>query len=216
MKSSNLLFVGPMVRAILARTKNKTRRVVVPQPALYSELGFIRTGAKDPVPVDRFEVVGPWVHFYAPLEEEEGKARTGGMFTVKSPHGTVGDVIKVRESYRFGRGYDGVKPRDVPTIAKVHYEADGPAPDWAGKLRPGIFLPEWASRIHLRVTSLDVERLGAITNAEARAEGFTADDRGSESDNFRNLWDKVNGRRGYGFDVRPFVWVIGFEAATVR
>lgn len=219
-----------MVRAILARTKRKTRRVVIPQPALFSELGYIRTGAKDPVPVERLEVVGPFVHFYAPLEHEEGKAGTGGMFTVKSPHGTVGDIIKVRESYRFPKTVDDLKPRDVPTGALTFYEADRKngveLPPWAGKLRPGIFLPEWASRIHLRVTSLGVEPVQHISRNDVLLEGVEACrhckgyDGGNTGcfcvDLFGQLWDSVNKKRGWGWAVNPYVWDIGFEATKVR
>lgn len=28
---------------------------------------------------------------------------------------------------------------------------------------------------------------------------------------FRSLWDSINGKRGYGWDINPWVWVISFE-----
>jgi hypothetical protein len=28
---------------------------------------------------------------------------------------------------------------------------------------------------------------------------------------FKELWDSINAKRGYGWDVNPWVWVIEFE-----
>lgn len=215
-----------MVRAILARTKRKTRRVIFVPPR---HTGGRRGVRPDPV----FNRVS--VGEYSPEPEDHRVPRIfGAYFTapngadllVESPHGGVGDIIKVRESYRFGRGYDDVKPRDVPTIAKVHYEADGPAPDWAGKLRPGIFLPEWASRIHLRITSIGAEPVQHISRGDVLLEGVEKcrHCKGYDGGNtgcfcvelFAELWESVNGRRGFGWTVNPYVWDIGFEATTVR
>jgi len=44
-------------------------------------------------------------------------------------------------------------------------------PEWVGKLRPGMFIPRWASRLTLYVTEVRVERLHDISREDARAEG---------------------------------------------
>lgn len=44
---------------------------------------------------------------------------------LKSKYGYEGDQLYAKEPYRFGKGYDGLKPSLVSKIAKIHYEADG-------------------------------------------------------------------------------------------
>lgn len=194
MKKTDILMSGPMVRATLERRKRKTRRPLIPQP-----------------PPETTQMIRQPDGSWRPAAEG-GFTSTLGF----SPFARVGDRLRVRENFRLARAVDDLKPREAPKGSLVFYEADrdGDLPPWAGRLRPSIFLPAWASRAMIEVTSIDVERLGSITNSEARDEGFLATDRGSESDEFRNLWDSLNARRGFSIDSRPWVWVIGFEVAT--
>lgn len=197
-KTRGLLFHGHLVRAILERRKKKTRRPMEPQPepngTWDAKLGDFRC-LNDYYPPSATLWKGGW------LGGDAGEEWA-------CPHGVVGDRIRVRESYRFGRGYDALPPREVPTIAKVHYEADGQAPEWAGKLRPSIFIPAWASRIEIPIVSIAVEQLDTMTNEEARAEGYEAIPRASESDQFHNSWDATYPL--FKMESRPWVWVIGF------
>ncbi|MDB4956570.1 MAG: hypothetical protein JWO36_4139, partial [Myxococcales bacterium] len=83
------------------------------------------------------------------------------------------------------------------------YRSDSPE-----RWRPSIFMPRWASRISLDVTSVRVERLQDITEEDARAEGVdplittrkvypskhAADvEHASYRDGFARLWDSING-----------------------
>jgi hypothetical protein len=82
--------------------------------------------------------------------------------------------------------------------------------------RPSIHMPRWASRLTLAVTSVRVERVQEITEADARAEGIEpqrSDYSGEDSNSlqFRDLWDSINAARGYGWAVNPWVWVVEFE-----
>jgi hypothetical protein len=86
--------------------------------------------------------------------------------------------------------------------------------DWLGnpsgfKWKPSIHMPRWASRITLEITAIRGERLHAITNDDARNEGFVARQRESESDAFHNLWDVINGQGSWA--TNPLVWVVSFK-----
>ena len=84
--------------------------------------------------------------------------------------------------------------------------------------RPSIFMPRWASRILLEVTDVRVERVQEIMEIDARAEGCRYDDCNhldphgfSAKDRFQTLWDSINAKRGFGWDVNPWVWCVSFK-----
>jgi len=96
--------------------------------------------------------------------------------------------------------------------------------------KPSIHMPRWASRINLLVKDVRVERVQDITEDGARAEGITVLPLQEESDpsawwesspgvnqarsarqSFIGLWDSINEKRGYGWDVNSWVWVVEFE-----
>jgi hypothetical protein len=71
-------------------------------------------------------------------------------------------------------------------------------------------MPRYASRITLEVTDVRVERVQNITDEDALAEGVDQDGYIPRVQ-FKNLWDSINAKRGAGWDVNPWVWVIEFE-----
>ena len=89
-------------------------------------------------------------------------------------------------------------------------------------------MPRWASRITLDVTGVRVERLQEITEEDARAEGFVCRswksqlcdkswDAGAYADNvFSGTWDCINAKRGFGWSVNPWVWVVSFKLLEAR
>lgn len=112
-----------------------------------------------------------------------------------------------------------------------NYSIDQRAAD--RKWRPSLFMPRWAARLALRVVDVRVERLQEISKADAIAEGldsFTVnygrtvntmtmwrarncDDGGYPNpiECFENLWDSINAKRGWSWEVNPWVWVVEFE-----
>jgi hypothetical protein len=108
----------------------------------------------------------------------------------------------------------------------------------AGKYRPPMFMPRWASRITLDIVSVRVERLNDISEVDALAEGILsvrsqAWDLGHfqawrhafdeavaarekppvgplPSEVFRALWGSINGPESWALN--PWVWVIEFKA----
>ena len=86
------------------------------------------------------------------------------------------------------------------------------------KWRPSIHMPKAAARIWLEATDVRVERLQEITEEDAKAEGFEdswdlTNNRlfCTAKENFEGLWNTLNLKRGYGWDVNPWVFVIEFK-----
>lgn len=87
--------------------------------------------------------------------------------------------------------------------------------------RPAIFMPRAACRITLEITSVRVERLQDINEADALAEGVDewacgAMSRDGQRDyppveKYRLLWEQINGPGSW--DANPFIWVIDFKTA---
>lgn len=80
-------------------------------------------------------------------------------------------------------------------------------------------MPRWASRITLEVTSVRVERLQDISEADAIAEGIgqeaVAAFQRSGVDRpagfaYRDLWEQINGPGSW--DANPWVWVVEFRS----
>jgi hypothetical protein len=202
-----VLFSAPMVNAILEGRKTQTRRIINQKDNPHDFLGGIQEDKDDPLNWG-FENPDVMAHFVTLPEQ-------------RCAHGRVGDTLWVRENFRFGAGYDNVKPSAVPkeSFVKVWYEADGETPPHGfGKQRPSIFLPRYFSRLTLKITDIRVERLQSISDSDAVAEGVRDLGDGVGEMNmsygiqkalFCNLWKKINGAASW--DSNPFVWVIGFE-----
>lgn len=145
-----ILFSGPMVRALLAGAKCQTRRLVKPNP---------RDGA--------FYLLDGWPH--RSLDGETNR-RMGEEEPLPSPFGGPGDTLWVRETWC------AISEPHQPGGGHYLYRADDGEAEHvitrAKAWKPSIFLPRGASRISLRVTSVRAERLGEISEADARAEGI--------------------------------------------
>ena len=88
-------------------------------------------------------------------------------------------------------------------------------------------MPRWASRLTLEVTGVRVERVQDISEVDAEAEGIECFDPDRDAsicripggeweydtarNAFRDLWDSINGARGYGWDANPWVWIVEFK-----
>lgn len=207
MKEHPILFSGPMVRAILAGTKTQTRRV-----------------AKE-FRDDQAEILRRFPNQHG------------------CPFGEVGDRLWVRETWAYAtnvnedpdwpnRPHLKVDPESDYQV--VIYRADGSI-QWCDEdgfstersyWKSPIFMPRALSRITLEITDVRVERLQAISEADARAEGITdggclscgmpepcgcARPQPDPRESYIRLWDSLNEKRGLGWDTNPFVWVLTFR-----
>lgn len=235
LKERGIIFSSPMVRALLAGKKTQTRRIVgsardadngelvdVPDDglALWTDpaTGYPRE-AKDP----------NWL--WRPANAIDCSCEDGGPFW-KCPYGSPGDRLWVRETWaRHYSGMEGCRP---------HYRADLPEEKDAAmtanhafglmKWKPSIHMPRRLSRIDLEITEVRVERLNAISEEDAEAEGIPYIDNGRGilqwsaagkwyvyvQDAYKGLWNSINGKGSW--DANPWVWCISFvvlrEAVT--
>ena len=167
MKERPILFQGAMVRALLAGTKTQTRRAMRYQP--HEEIGALTVGMYHPTVIDSLGDEHPGAEVF-------GVYSSCGEFGLKCPYGQPGDRLWVREAHWwFKDAHDPATGYFPPklTADDVEYRADGD--DGRKVWRPSIHMPRWASRITLEITTVRVERLQAISEADAVAEGVAAD-----------------------------------------
>ena len=153
-----------MVRAILEGRKSQTRRVVKGRGSRgLPELHGGRGEENDPSAWGWF-FDGPDHHGYEVLARGLDERHDHGLVSMPCPFGRVGDRLWVRETFAPSTSADTGKAHAV-------YAASGhgllPGQRWW----PSIHMPRWASRITLEVTCVRVERLNAISEEDAVAEG---------------------------------------------
>jgi hypothetical protein len=215
-KERPILFSGPMVRAILAGKKTQTRRVLKPQPIPQHHVAHVQ---------DRGDWRGAWcvlTNHAACVDQLAWYAQPG-------------DRLWVRETFALSVAEEDCEDRNTkdpsywdPPVYKADAIEGGEWTDAEGKpipppWRPSIHMPRWASRLTLEVTGVRVERLQAIGEDDARAEGVTLDSvPGSVNGEpaictpmshavaFAWLWDSINGKRA-PWASNPWVWVIEFK-----
>lgn len=198
MKERPILFNAEMVKAILSGRKTQTRRVVK-FPLRDVNMGCELSG-----------------------NELAGEVKAGDYRNC--PLGQPGDQLWVREAI-FPAPLEmqsepprktlwNIAYRDGQQLVKLAPAAYNPTIYNYERWTPSIHMPRWASRIDLLITSVRVERLNSLTNADAKAEGYPAEREidGGSTDPwlwFRDLWDGIYPDNT--FKVNPWVWVIEFE-----
>lgn len=199
MRSRPIPFSPPMVRAVLAGTKTQTRRVV-DRRISSAALAFRNDG---PSPRSGRDF---WMVTYA-----------DGEGSIHCPYGQKTDRLWVREPWRTTEANDDMDAARMALLcSRAGYErpwapiqySDGTRVNWdmyphckPGRYRHARFMPRWASRITLEVTDVRIERLGEITDEDARAEGV--EDRAA----FLKLWHELHGDTL----LATWVWVISFR-----
>ena len=207
-----ILFSTAMVKAILAGRKAMTRRVIKPQPI---DIGLAYCWKDCAVHLGGDK-----------LNQEQGNRE----MSYYCPYGKVGDHLWVRETYTIG-DYNYKKS------AEIIYKAGGKVnfngwDEWLDKntehagrcgvvdrWKPSIFMLRKFSRITLKITDIRVERVQDISSEDAVKEGAEYMEYGEPGIApltvaqivFASYWDKINAKRGYSFEINPYVWVISFK-----
>lgn len=224
MKERPIPFSAPMVRALLAGEKTQTRRAVkLPHSNPLGQWETLLWGGQDGGRTKDGDTM--------PAQMAIGHSRTGDILLC--PYGQPGDRLWVREVWRTDASLDGKAPSTFSGWP-VRYDADGKTlrhgafyGDTKGKTRPSLFMPRWASRINLEVTSVRVERLQDISESDCWAEGIEevmhdfddaaqidmANRLGCRIEDakplYALLWEQINGKGSW--DANPWVWVIDFR-----
>lgn len=179
-----ILFSGPMVRALLDGRKTQTRRILKPQPPTECSIRYMLGNESWLQEADRSPLRYHWEAWGGPLFIARPDGHMCGSFTAKMRY-KPGDRLWVREAWDF-IPHDEPKP-EGSGLADIVYWADAetleleaPAgfnPMLYGheKVRPGIHMPRWASRLTLTVTDVRVQRLQDISEDDAKAEGAELD-----------------------------------------
>ncbi|WP_323067222.1 hypothetical protein [Klebsiella quasipneumoniae] len=228
MKERGMIFNGEMVRVILNGRKTQTRRPVK-FPVLDKNLGC--------------ELAG---------NELAGELSAGNY--LNSAFGKPGDQVWVRETWGVvsheldedGRIQPWTPNRPATAIHEMPfgngyysghaiYAADGDFTwcdddgyeDGRSCWKPSIHMPKAASRILLEITGVRVERLNAISEEDAEAEGIDMEalydsqdcydciadhnmtGRPTVTGAFKYLWESIYGEEGWKSN--PWVWVIEFK-----
>lgn len=208
-----ILFNGSMVKAILAGTKTQTRRTVKLPKESTIRGGWEATTIGGPGVVDDQRL--PVAEEVAIWNQTTGKV-------IACPFGVVGDRLWVKEAIKL---HDR---QSEPGCDTAVYAADGQLTlldtwPWKRNALPGMFMPRGLSRLTLEITGVRVERLQAITEADALAEGVIVGEMQdaivnnepgrvaffNARDAFASLWCGINGADSWR--ANPWVWVVEFK-----
>ena len=157
MAEKPILCAGPVVRAILDGRQTQDRRpVLVPWGTRSKAPPFDPYYTDDDGTLMAADAAGEW-HVFAEWAQKPWN---------------VGDVLYVRETWHV-RGACWSLPISASKAATpdAFVYAATPPEKWVGGWRPSIHMPKWAARIRLRVVSVGVERVNAISEEDAEAEG---------------------------------------------
>lgn len=199
-----ILFSGPMVRALLAGEKTQTRRVFTRQP--------------DPKCTEAFKCAdGIWRFSRPTVGHPNCYSDDDRRMPIEK-----GDLLYVREAFRYiGDQATCKRLGDISFRASADDLENGRF-SW----KPGIHQPRWATRLTLEVTDVRVERVRDICDDDALAEGvvlainpiagrdINIDGEywsGGPTRMFRELWNSLNAKRGFGWGKNPWVSATTFK-----
>lgn len=225
MKEHPIIFSGEMVRAILEGRKTQTRRVIP------ERLQLCRTPEDEP---EIFIDWCPYGHkgdllwiresfaYHEPYPTSSYKDQD-----MKGPEVSSYSIIENRLLLAYWKHRVLFKADHKPNPMEIYH--------W----RPSIHMPKWASRIILKVVNVGLQRIQDISYLSVVEEGTPGMIGGkyqcpkcngaghnitwprgcphcsgtglNHIEYFRPLWNEINLKRGYGWTVNPWVWVIEFR-----
>lgn len=229
-KERPILFSGEMVRAILDGRKSQTRRVINPVRG-FEQNNICKAGM--PYAADSWAV---WWHS---AETERVGCLQTCPYGVPGDRLWVRETLR-RDPVANVWYYAAGKPEDLVMFAPEDYsDALVWAHHKERDVCVSIHMPRWASRINLEIINVRVERIQDISFDDCLAEGVIAthfwekckgetvpNDLGMPSGDidmdrgwiayakeaYRDLWNSINEKRGFGWKVNPWCWVVEFKS----
>lgn len=209
------LFKKSLRAAIRADLKTMTRRVIKPQPEFL---------CKD----DGSNWSVEWCHTRSGClvaEWGEGEPVPEEMLRC-CPYGQPGQIRYMREPLRMDR-YGLVRYSDDNTVAFTDTDKIMRW-RWQRDVLPQIFMPKNLARTFVKLGQIRVERLQDIEKDENLEDVFReglykgsycefVDDEPTDInleeavEDFKELWNEINAKRGFGYEVNPWVWVVSWE-----
>jgi len=211
MRERPILFSGPMVCAILAGDKTQTRRIVKPQPNMAS---LSSLGKSCFTPRGMLSLRGTTNEAMPNFGEWHYK-----------PYAFSGDRLWVKETIVRHRSPGEHGPHAYYAADDKRVLSLGRDWKWRRDLLSSIHCPRALSRITLEVIDLRIERLQAISEEDAAAEGVpthvvehtyrkiyrdAGERRANRINLYRELWDSLNEKRA-PWASNPWVWVVEFR-----
>lgn len=183
-RERGILFTPADITAIFDNRKSMTRRIINPQPPVECE--YIINGAQSHALCRSIKDNNLWVPPTAKSKDHR----------LPCPFGKPGDRLYVKEGFLYRLGGEAVIYRN-----SLHrFDAAGIGALFGGWKSP-LFMPKWAARLWLEITGVRVERLGAITEEDARAEGVAS------VAEFIDLWKSINKT----WEPTLWVWVLDYR-----
>lgn len=217
-------FSDAMIRAILDGTKTQDRRAIKLPDSIGSEYGGSAWAIAE---APRASRLNEWAFI--------GQSHpTDYPWIVKCPFGKPGDRFWVVECWQnvLSKVHVTGDPDDHGGKNDPCWGYRATMTYTCGKTVPSSSLHQWrssmcmprtASRITVEIIDMRVERVRDIDTGAIAAEGV---DNGKSNPTmgrrhdamqrivFRELWDSLNAKRGYGWDANPWVWVPEFEVSN--
>lgn len=215
MLERGVLFSGPSVRAILAGRKTQTRRLC---RKAWSPIDQAWAGAVHPAKVSG------WVAWF-PGTQADLAAFTQIAYDrgFPCPYGAPGDRLWIRETWGVAEGrcvhqatdgFENLTPAEGAVVLDDH------------RWRSLIFLPKYLARPdRLELQAVQVERLQALTEEDAVAEGVPATFEADLADfvarrpipppthrlGFKHGWNALHPKAPGRWADDPWVWVLTFR-----
>ncbi len=227
-KKRPILFNSQMVRAILAGKKTQTRRPVKFVPAL-GEPDYWCPLYKDR-PGDFRSMVGE-ASRYSPFGNIGELLWVRETWAISAAVRCSIESVCPDEVVDYEGDIPSSRPEDLVRVGescqifsepwvlrwRADYFEDDTREDRGFKWRPAIHMPQWASRLTLKITGIDVQRVKDISDDDARDEGVwfpkkeTTWYEGKWAARFLDEWDWIYADRDLGWKNNPWVWVLKFE-----
>lgn len=207
MRERPILMSTEMVKAVQDGRKTQTRRVIKNIPPRENGTQY-----------DRSEIHGPEL-FTPAVIDKSGDIQPGaeifgiyddyGDWGFKCPYGQPGDRLWVKETWAADCTCEN------PDCNGVIYKAG-----YTGKLmpyawKPSIHMFRRHSRITLEITDIRAERVQDISLGDISKEGievrYSVDWVDFMYKDYQFLWNSINAKRGYSWELNPWVWVIEFK-----